>query len=147
MAWVSTPIRSAIPDTSVASLVTSCSASRLICRSRSARLSAAAAMRFWLISTKVERKMASTEATIARTTTKDPGGNAGDPAEIGHDPEAEEGEVQVDEQHAAGKAGDVHVRNPFLDACLYLFPLDVEAAAPAMLRSSAGLRPRGGGGG
>src|SRR5690348_12402217 len=41
-----TPIRSAIPVTSVMSLVTSCSASRLIWRSRSARLSAMAAMRF-----------------------------------------------------------------------------------------------------
>ena len=48
------PIRSAIPDTSVTSLVISCSASRLNCRSRSARLAAAAAMRFWLVRTKVD---------------------------------------------------------------------------------------------
>ena len=47
------PIRSAIPDTSVTSLVISCSASRLNCRS-SARLAAAAAMRFWLVRTKVD---------------------------------------------------------------------------------------------
>ena len=48
------PIRSAIPDTSVTSLVISCSASRLNCRSRSARMAAAAAMRFWLVRTKVD---------------------------------------------------------------------------------------------
>ena len=40
-------------------------------------MSAAAAMRFWLISTKVDRKIASTDATIA-STTKD-GSNAGTP--------------------------------------------------------------------
>ena len=34
--------------------VISCSASRLNCRSRSARLAAAAAMRFWLVRTKVD---------------------------------------------------------------------------------------------
>jgi hypothetical protein len=76
-ASVLTPVRSAIAETIVTSLVTSCSASRLIYRSRSARLSAAAAMRFWLISTKVERKMASTDATIARTTNE--GSQAGTP--------------------------------------------------------------------
>jgi hypothetical protein len=34
----------------------------------------------------------------------------------------EEGEVQVDEPHAAGEAGD-RIRDPFLDARLLLFPL------------------------
>ena len=86
----------------------------------SARLSAAAAMRFWLIRTKVERKMASTDAIIARTTKRDPRRNAGDPAEVGYDPEAEEGEVQVDEPHAAGEAGD-RLRQPLLGGRLFLF--------------------------
>ena len=47
---------------------TSCSTSRLICRSRSARLSTVAWLRFWLISTKVDRKIASTDAHMASTT-------------------------------------------------------------------------------
>src|SRR5918994_5830878 len=54
--------------TSVMRRVISCSARRLTWRSRSARLSARAAIRFCEIRTKVERKIASTEATIARTT-------------------------------------------------------------------------------
>jgi hypothetical protein len=37
-------------------------------KSKSACLSAAADIRFWLISTKVERNMASTEATMAKVT-------------------------------------------------------------------------------
>ena len=45
-------------------------------RSRSARLSEAAAVRFWLISTKVDRKIASTEASMARITKE--GSNFGD---------------------------------------------------------------------
>ena len=49
------------PDTSVTSLVISCSASRLICRSRSARFARRRGQRFWLIKTKVERKIASVE--------------------------------------------------------------------------------------
>ena len=53
---------------------------------------------------------------------KDPRRECRDPAEIGHDPKAEEGEVQVDEPHAAGEAGD-RIRDPFLDARLFLFPL------------------------
>ena len=63
--------------TSSATLVSSCSASRLICRSRSARLLAAAALRFWLIRTKVDKKIASTEACIARMTNE--GSNFGKP--------------------------------------------------------------------
>jgi hypothetical protein len=51
-----------------------------------------------------------------------PGGHAGGPSEVGQDPEAEEGEVQVDEPHAPGEAGD-RIRDPFLDARLFLFPL------------------------
>jgi hypothetical protein len=58
----------------------SCSASRLIWRSRSARRSARAAIRFWEMSTKVERKMASTDATMARTT------NVGSKGRIGSRP-------------------------------------------------------------
>jgi hypothetical protein len=71
------PSRSAIAATIAASLVISCSASRLICRSSSARFSAAAAMRFCVIRTKVDRKIASTEAAIA-STVKD-GSKAGMP--------------------------------------------------------------------
>ena len=59
---------SAINVTSQVSLVSSCSVSSEICRSRSARLSASAALRFWLIRTKVDRKIASTEAAMARIT-------------------------------------------------------------------------------
>ena len=57
--------------------VISCSASRLICRSSSARRSASAAARFWEISTKVDRKIASTDATVARITKL--GSNTGTP--------------------------------------------------------------------
>jgi hypothetical protein len=42
-----------------------------------------------------------------------PGRDAGNPAEVGHDPDAEEGEVQVDEPHTAGEAGD-RLRDPLL---------------------------------
>ncbi len=61
-------MRSAMSVTSVTRRVISCSASRLICRSRSARWSATLAIRFWVIMTKVEMKIASTDATIARMT-------------------------------------------------------------------------------
>jgi len=66
-----------------ASLVTSGSASRLICRSSLARLSAAALIRFWVINMKVERKMASTDATIAKVTKE--GSNLGTPSVRGRD--------------------------------------------------------------
>jgi hypothetical protein len=77
LAFDCTPACSAMAVTSPTSFVSSRSVSRLTCRSRSARLSAAAVMRFWLINTKVDRKIASTDATIAKTT-KD-GSNLGRP--------------------------------------------------------------------
>src|SRR5205085_2571714 len=63
-----TPRCSAMAEVWRMSRVTSCSARRLICRSSDARLPCSRAIRFWLISTKVERNIASTDATIARTT-------------------------------------------------------------------------------
>src|SRR5215212_4434624 len=49
-----TPKWVAMADVSIASFEISCSANKLICKSRSARLSAAAAIRFCVISTKVD---------------------------------------------------------------------------------------------
>ena len=65
---VSIPRCVAIAMVKASSLVISCSASRLICKSRSARFSAWAVIRFCVIRIKVDRKMASTEATIASAT-------------------------------------------------------------------------------
>ena len=88
-------------------MVTSCSASRLICRSSSARLSEAALIRFCVINIKVERKIASTDATIAKIT-KD-GSNLGTPGhetEIGEDPEAIYNDVHVDKPYGPAETGD-----------------------------------------
>ena len=66
MAEVVTPSFCATADTIAINLVSSCSIRSVICTSRSARLSAAADMRFWVMSTKVARKIASSEAVVAK---------------------------------------------------------------------------------
>jgi hypothetical protein len=59
---------SAISETSVTSLVSLCSVKSEIWRSSSARCSADRAIRFWLISTNVVRKIAYTEAVALKAT-------------------------------------------------------------------------------
>src|SRR5438270_1583786 len=66
--WTSMPSFSAMAEVWRMSRVTSCSARRLTCRSSAARRSFSSVIRFWVMSTKVERKIASTDAAMARTT-------------------------------------------------------------------------------
>jgi hypothetical protein len=65
---VVTPRRTAMATVRVSKRVISCSARRLICKSKSARFWAWVAIRFCVIRINVDRKMASTEATMANTT-------------------------------------------------------------------------------
>jgi hypothetical protein len=63
---------------------------------------------------KVERKIASDESRIPRR-------NAGHQAEIGRDPKSEDAQMQIDEGHAAGEAGD-EARDALLGGRLGLLP-------------------------
>jgi hypothetical protein len=107
---LSIPRRCAIVEIVCAIFVNSCSASRLICRSRSARLSAAAAMRFWLMRMKVDRKIASTDHGQHHKRLV-PWSHTGHPAEIRNDPEPKRRKVKAHEPHTAGEGGD-RVRKP-----------------------------------
>jgi len=63
-------------------------------------------MRFWLISTKVKKDRLDRSDHRKNDKRLIPPRDARNPTEIRHDPEAEDCEMQVDEQHTAGETGN-----------------------------------------
>jgi soluble lytic murein transglycosylase-like protein len=65
------------------------------------------AARFWLINTKVDKKIASTDAAVARMTNdRSKRGAGGNQAQVGADPDDHDQQVQIDEGHAAAECGN-----------------------------------------
>jgi hypothetical protein len=102
----SPPIALAMSSIKVAIFVSSCSVSRLICRSRSARLSAAVAIRFCVIRTMRQEYRFDRCDYCQDHKGIIPSWHAWNQAKIGHDPKSKQRKMNIDKQHASGESSN-----------------------------------------